>query len=262
MKMKLPEQTEEIVDALIFLKNGRTTVVDSPVRIEILQMIMEGEQRFDEIVKRLGRAKSTISVHLHDMIEDEILAERTDESDARRKFLYLDARYLGTIAAPGCEIPAGYENRQILTDSIGPASVFRLIFNTIRTSLLNSGVNIEPVLFSAGIRAGNEVAEIVSDSSDEIFLKNLSEFFRANELGRITIEQGNPLIITVTDCYECQDLPKIRRPACSFDSGLLTAVFTRQTGKEVDVTETHCYAAGDPFCRFEIIRKEKNSPDN
>ena len=254
--MKATEQTEDKADALIFLKNGRTIVVDSPVRIEILRMVMTGEQRFDDIVRRIGRAKSTVSVHLRDMIEDGILAERTDENDARRKFLYLDARYLGTIAAPGCSMPAGWEDQPVLGNSIRPASVFRLIFNTIRTSLLQSGVNIEPVLFSAGIRAGNEVAEIVSDSSNREFLKNLSEFFRSNELGKITIEEGNPLVITVTDCYECQDLPKIGRPACSFDCGLLTAVFNRQTGDEVDVTETHCYAAGDPFCRFVIKRKE------
>ena len=250
----MAEQTGEKPDALIFLKNGRTIVVESPVRIEILQMVMEGEQRFDEIVKRIRRAKSTVSVHLHDMIEEGILAERTDEADARRKYLYLDARYLGTISAPECKIPAGYENQPVLADEVGPASVFRLIFNTIRTSLLHSGVNIEPVLFSAGIRAGNEVAEIVSDSSDEEFIKKLAGFFRENELGEITVEQTDPLIITVRNCYECEDLPKIGRPACSFESGLLTAVFTRQTGEDVDVTETHCYAAGDSFCQF-VIKK-------
>jgi predicted hydrocarbon binding protein len=260
--MKAPEQTEDKADALIFLKHGRTIVVDSPVRIEMLRMVMTGEQRFDDIVRRIGRAKSTVSVHLRDMIEDGILAERTDENDARRKFLYLDARYLGTIAAPVCSMPAGWEDQPVLGDSVRPASVFRLIFNTIRTSLLQSGVNIEPVLFSAGIRAGNEVAEIVSDSSNREFLKNLSEFFRSNELGKITIEEGDQLVITVTDCYECQDLPKIGRPACSFDCGLLTAVFTRQTGDEVDVTETHCYAAGDPFCRFVITKKEEVLREN
>lgn len=253
--MNTAEPTGENADALIFLKNGRTIVVDSPVRIEILRMIMDKDRRFDEIVRRIGRAKSTVSVHLRDMTDDGILTERVDETDARRKYLHLDARYLGTIAARGYANPSGYEERPVLQDGVGPAPVFRLIFNTIRTSLLHSGVNIEPVLFSAGIRAGNEVAGIVSDASYEKFMANLSVFFRENELGEITVEQEDPLVIRISGCYECQDLPKIGRPACSFDSGLLTAVFTRQTGEEVDVTETHCYAAGDPFCRFEIRKK-------
>lgn len=256
--MNTVEQTRDNADALIFLKDGRTIVVDSPVRIEILRMVMEEDRRFDEIVKRIGRAKSTVSVHLRDMIDDGILAERVDETDARRKYLHLDARYLGAIAARGCEIPDGYEELPVLADGVGPAPVFRLIFNTIRTSLLHSGVNIEPVLFSAGIRAGDEVAGIVSDASYEKFMKKLFDFFRENELGEITVEQEYPLIIRISGCYECQDLPKIGRPACSFDSGLLTAIFTRQTGEEVDVTETHCYAAGDPFCRFVIKRTGKD----
>ena len=243
-------------DAMIFSKNGITTVIDSPVRMEILRIVMEGEQRFDEIVKKLNKAKSTISVHLHDMIDAGILAERADDNDARRKYLYLNADYLGTITQSDKEaLSESVSFRPAITSGAkGPASVFRLIFNTIRTSLLKSGVNIEPVLFRAGIDAGEEIAKLVFDSSDEIFLINLRDFFSKNGLGNIVIEKRDPWVITVKNCYECQDLPKIKRPACFFDSGLLTSVFSYKTGKEVLVEETHCYAKGDPFCRFVITK--------
>lgn len=246
--------------AMIFSKNGRTVAIDSPARMEILGMVMGGEKRFDELVKELGKAKSTVSVHLHDLIDSGIISERTDESDARRKYLFLDAEYLGTISHP--EYPAfpGPDERPLFSGDMRPAAVFRLIFNTIRTSLLQSGVNIEPVLFNAGVRAGNEVAELVTAETEQAFFDNLYDFFLSGELGEITVEQADPFIITVRNCYECQDLPKIGRPTCSFDCGLLTSVFSRQTGEEVDVTETHCYAAGDPFCRFVIQKKAVAGP--
>ncbi|MBN2733232.1 MAG: ArsR family transcriptional regulator [Methanomicrobiaceae archaeon] len=254
------EQKTGIPNALIFSKNGRTIVIDSPVKIEILRMVMEGEQRFDVIVKRLKKAKSTVSIHLHDLIDSGIIAERADEKDARRKYLYLDANNLGTISPSEESLISNnkYENAPFLSDPVRPASVFRLIFNTIRTSLLSSGVNVEPVLFNAGVKAGEEVAEIISESSYDKFLDNLYDFFLSNELGEITVESREPLIITVKNCYECQDLPKIGRPACSFDSGFLTAVFRNQTGGDVVVEETHCYAQGDPFCRFVIKRETKD----
>ena len=233
--MKATEQTEEKADALIFLKNGRTIVVNSPVRIEILRMVMTGEQRFDDIVRRIGRAKSTVSVHLRDMTDDGILAERTDENDARRKFLYLDARYLGTIAAPVCQMPAGWEEQPVLGDSVRPASVFRLIFNTIRTNLLEPDVNpCEPEISlqcrDQGGKRGHKDSLRTTRTRlvPDIYLES-ALVFRSNRARKHhdRIEGDQNVIENHGKKTTCQDRPKIGRPASSFDCGHLTAFFTR-----------------------------------
>ncbi|MBP2134114.1 putative hydrocarbon binding protein [Methanomicrobium sp. W14] len=255
--MTSSEQAAVFPDAMIFSKNSVTTVIDSPARIEILKILVEGDQRFDELVKRLNKAKSTISVHLHDLIDAGILAERTDETDARRKYISLDCEYLGTIEQSDSSIFSDYRCILPVTgqEPMRPASVFRMIFNSVRTSLLQKGVNVEPVLFSAGFMAGEEIAKLVSADSMDKFLDNLYDFFLKNELGEITVEKkGGPWVITVRNCYECQELPKINRPACYFDSGMLSALFSIQTGEDITAKETNCYAMGDPFCRFVIER--------
>ena len=65
---------------------------------------------------------------------------------------------------------------------------------------------------------------------------------------KVEIESLEPLIINVSDCFECQSLPPIGRPACAFDSGILKAVFSAHFQEELVVNETKCYALGDNYC--------------
>ena len=58
------------------------------------------------------------------------------------------------------------------------------------------------------------------------------------------MENVEPLAIRIYECFECQDLPLLGRPACAFDSGILTTVFSRHFGKSTNVVETHCYWMG------------------
>jgi hypothetical protein len=69
----------------------------------------------------------------------------------------------------------------------------------------------------------------------------------------------SPLVLTVTDCFECADLPAIGRPACAFESGILAAVFSGYFGGEPDIRETACYAMGDWCCRFVIGNRERRT---
>jgi predicted hydrocarbon binding protein len=50
----------------------------------------------------------------------------------------------------------------------------------------------------------------------------------------------------------CGDLPQLGRPACAFDAGILSAVFSLHFKKKQQVEETACYAVDDDHCRFVI----------
>lgn len=260
--MMVRDDPGKFPEALIFSKDNRTIIIDSPAKIQILSIILNGESRFDEVVDEIGKAKSTISVQIRSLIDDGILIERIDEGDARRKVLSLGATFLGVVTKPAppepCRTPMMPELN--LTSFDDPAKVFRIIFNSIRTGLIENGVNVEPIMYAAGVSVGKYVAKLVCDPSDDAFIDNLAVFFSGNELGTVTVEQVSPFVITVKGCYECQSLPHMGRPVCYFDAGLLSEVFTAQMKERYEATETHCYAAGDGFCRFTIDKKDHSAP--
>ena len=88
--------------------------------------------------------------------------------------------------------------------------------------------------------------------------QNLISFWDTNNLGNIEIQSIKPLIIQSYDCFECEDLPHLGKPACAFDSGLLEGIFSNYYGKKVEAEETKCYAQGDNFCQFVVKPVQTN----
>jgi hypothetical protein len=96
----------------------------------------------------------------------------------------------------------------------------------------------------------------VADPDLNNLLKGLAAFWKAQRLGRMEVKSLEPLIIHIYDCFECQDLPFLGRPACAFDSGILKAIFSKHYSSPMSVKETNCYAMGNGYCRF-VIEKRK-----
>lgn len=239
----------------MFATPGGIRTVDSQVRVGILGMLREREMSFDDIVASSGKAKSTVSVHLRGLAEEGIVAWRPDPDDGRKKIFYLKSSYLGGLSKRK-KVDQDMEE-YISSYALGagdPFKFFRLMFRTFRVSLLSEGIDIDPVLHDAGMKVGEVLYRKIEEREIEGLLDNLAAFWKEQKLGRVVIESIEPLAIRIYDCFECQDLPQLGRPACAFDSGILGRVFSRHFDAEMSAIETHCYAMGDDHCRFEVKR--------
>jgi len=254
--MKPMKKAREERAVEMFATPGGIKTVDSPVRMKILSMLLEREMSFDQIVASSGKVKSTVSVHLKGLTDEGIVASKADPEDARKKIFYINSSYLGGLSKRKKleKDMEEYITRYAL-GSGDPFTFFRFMFRTIRVSLLNEGIDIDPVLHDAGLQVGEALSRKVSDEDLGELLDKLSLFWQEQKLGRIEVESLEPLTILVFDCFECQDLPYLGRAACSFDSGILQKVFSEHFKGDAGVKETHCYAMGDDYCRFEIKRK-------
>ena len=239
--------------AELFATPGGIRAVDSPVRMKILSMLREREMSFDDIVEASGRAKSTISVHLKSLADESIVSSRIDPGDARKKIFFINSSYLGGLSRrKKLEKDMQEYIARYAMASNDPFAFFRLMFRTIRVALLNEGIDLDPVLHEAGVNVGEALYGRVADEDLNKLLTNVATFWEAQKLGRMQVKSLDPLEIVVYDCFECQDLPYLGRPACAFDSGILETIISKYYNSPARVTETKCYSMGDDRCEFVI----------
>lgn len=232
-------------------ENG-INIIKSPMKAEIISLLKNNEMSFDKIVENTGKSKSTVSEHLQALVDQEIIGQKPDPDDRRRKIFYIKSKHLGGVSTEK-ELDAEKLDLAFdISDYKNPFEFYRVLFRTIRVSLLKEGINIDPLLHDAGISIGETLYNDLKADDMDIFLKNIAEFWEINKLGKIKIRSVDPLVINAYDCFECEDLPKIGRSACAFDSGVLEAVFSKYFGHKVGAEEVKCYAKGDEYCCFVI----------
>ena len=227
-------------------------IIKSPMKAEIISLLKKNEMSFDKIVENTGKSKSTVSEHLQALVDQDIIGQKQDPDDRRRKIFYIKSKYLGGVSTEK-ELDADKLNLDFdISDYKNPFEFYRVLFRTIRVALLKEGINIDPLLHDAGISIGEILYNDLKAEKMDKFLENIAEFWEINKLGTIKIRSTEPLVINAYDCFECEDLPKIGRSACAFDSGVLEAVFSKYFGHDVGVDEVKCYAKGDEYCCFVI----------
>jgi len=253
-KTALTEQKPRIE---LFASTREIHAVKSPMRVKILSMVRVREMSFEEIVAASGKAKSTISIHLKGLVREGILGSKPDPRDSRKKIFYLYSEYLGTLSpADRVDEDIGTQLLASLEREGDPSLFFKALFRAIRLSLLREGISIDPVLRTAGLAVGRALYPVVGDPDLARAIEHLEDFWKRHNLGRLELVSLSPVTIDIYDCFECQDLPRLGRPACAFDAGILTGIFESHFQEDRIVTETHCYAMGDSFCRFEVVKGE------
>jgi predicted hydrocarbon binding protein len=245
----------------IFSKQGdslEVNVIKSPVKLTILEMLKTNEMEFDEIVNNTGKSKSTISAHLKSLREKEIISSRHDPDDNRKKIFYLNSRFLGAVnISEPKEILE--KKKEFLIDNLINDKDFDfslLMFHTLRSTLIEEGVNIDPILYETGLTVGYAIFDLIDDEDFSVFSQNLIDFWKEKGLGTLSIDKGQIIKIHSTDCFECSFLPKTGKPACFFDGGVIEAIFTSYFKFPIDVVEVKCYTMGDEQCTFEIEPKK------
>jgi predicted hydrocarbon binding protein len=227
--------------------------VDSPVRMKILAVLRGRELSFQEIVDSTQKAKSTVSAHLRSLLKEGIIGEKPDLTDSRRKIFYIRSRFLGEISPEAeCNDEESEQMMAAFLDGGDPSSFYKMMFRTIRVSLMSKGINIDPILREAGFRMGMVLYTALASPDLSVLLEKTVKFWKEHNLGQLVVENHSPITLIVYDCFECDDLPHLGRPACAFDAGILEAIFSGYFKADHMATELRCYAMGDDHCKFVI----------
>ena len=233
--------------------NIGVNVVKSPVKLTILEMLRDREMEFEEIVNNTGKSKSTISVHLKGLRETGVISYRLHPEDNRKKIFYINSKYLGSVNVSEPKEIEETQSDYIIKNILDYDEEFStLLFHTLKATLIQEGVNIDPILQSTGNSIGKSIFNLLYDDDLDVFMENIAEFWQKNGLGRLSFKVGQIIKITTYDCFECKLLPRTGKPACFLDTGIIEGLFSEFFNMPVSVIETQCYTMGDEKCVFEI----------
>ena len=127
-----------------------------------------------------------------------------------------------------------------------------LLTHTFKTILLEFGMDISPVIEKIGNHIGEYLFTQLNHKELDIFLKNISQYWLKNNLGELSFNISNHIEITCINCFESKYAPKIGKPVCYLDKGMLKSLFSMYFNFEINVEEIMCYAMGDEKCVYQL----------
>lgn len=237
----------------IFSTNKGIKVVDSPIKIQILNLL-EGQVSEADIVKKTGKSKSTISVHLKNLIDEGIISFKSHPLDRRSKLFYILADYIGEIY-PDKII---YKIPEIDSNVTTKEQLFTEVFRQYKSVLLVHGLQLEPLEVETGKNMGKALFSALEFATFDELIQAITDKFEQLDLGRIKLSSDSPLILKNYDCRECKEL-QYNMTLCNITKGIIKGIFEEYYGKPVSVEEVECLSKYDDCCTFLIEIVSNNS---
>ena len=236
----------------IYATSGGVKQFSNPTKRDILARLQGGALTLTQLRRITGRAHSTLSVHMQDLIEEGLVASRPHPKDGRSKVFYLTAKPIGTTTFPEEQFRSTIKTR--VKDSLNDTPSFlRIMLKAVRYGIESTGINIDPLLRDVGRLVGTEVgAQALSTGEVEQVLLEASRFWKVHELGKMRIEQTDPLVIVVEECFDCGGMPEIGKTLCALEEGMLEGVLLARAHRRTRVVETECFGTGYTHCKFVV----------
>ncbi|MDD5615564.1 MAG: ArsR family transcriptional regulator [Candidatus Methanoperedens sp.] len=233
---------------MIFSTENGIVALDSPVKLKILEMLRKGAASFDDLVEQSGKAKSTISVHLDDLEEQNLILEKSSPNDKRKKYFYLNS-----VCFAISEMPMMTHYQKNLgtfeISAMNEDSLITHIFQTFRYGMEAYGFDPKPILKRLGRDIGTRLGPEFRSNNTSGLLHELSEFWSSHKLGNMNIINNSPAIM-VTGCYHCSKMPNVGKTLCSMDEGILEGIFSSRLNIDYTFKETECFGTGYQHCKF------------
>ena len=239
-------------NTMIFSTENGIVALDSPVKLKILELLSEGTTSFDELVEYSRKAKSTVSVHLDDLQELNLIQEKTFPNDKRKKYYVLNSICLAYSEPP---LRRQYNEQLDSIVSVNGDSFVTHLFHTIRFGMEAYGFDPKPIMKKLGNDVGIKIGQKFRSDDYNGVLSELSDFWKEHKLGDMRILRSEDPAVLVSNCYHCCKMPNVGKTLCSMDEGIIEGIFSSRLNICCTVKETECYGTGHNHCKFVVEEK-------
>jgi predicted hydrocarbon binding protein len=225
--------------------------VESPVKLQILNLLREEPKSFDEIVKSTAKAKSTISVHLNDLRSYELVEENFDPEDRRKKIYSLTSYYMGCSQEPFL----GHYRCLLNTVAANGKNRYRFmetLFHALCYGFEAYGIDNSPVVRMIGVDIGKHLSSNFESSTLEVLLNEIAVFLEFHGDCQVSVLMESSPALKVEDDFKSLSMPVTGKPFCALREGIIEGILKEKLEKECGVMEIECYGTGHAHCLFEI----------
>ncbi len=230
--------------------------LNSPIKLKLLEIIRKGIASFEELVEQSGRAKSTVSVHLHDLERLNLIEERTFPNDRRKKYFVLNALYLAYSETPLRE-QYDMQLENIATSALNGESFKEKLFCMMRYGMEAYGIDPNPIMKKLGSDVGIKIGKELKSKDCVGVLEELADFWNTHTLGDMSINNESMLTVQVENCYLCSSMPNVGKTLCSLDEGIMEGAISGRLGIACSVQEVECHGTGHNHCRFVVKERSR-----
>ena len=204
-------------------------------KLKILELLRK-PMTVTEIAKEIGLSKATVSHHLK--ILERLGLVKVAFTEVERNFIR--KYFVSKLYHPEILFP---QEEKIFRDfTLSREEFLRTLLRLVNVANLDSPLVVRKIGFDFGYFA---LADRIDDFED-----GLAKVWEKLKLGKV-VEVSRERFV-VEDCYNCAGLPKIGKPYCKIDEGIIEGVLRKKSGKNVVVEEVKCWGTGYEVCEFEI----------
>lgn len=228
-------------------KRGLVQVSD-PLHQMVLDSLSKGQMSTTEISDLTGKAQSTLSVHLDQMVTQNLIRSEYDKNDSRRKIFTISS--VKVAASKEASSEGSNESKQFLALSMkDPKTFYKNLFRATVMCAEANGMDINPMMEIIGSQLAERMAQRITSKKMEDVIKDLQEFYERNDLGEVCIYTFLPLTIIIRETEEYQY--KFEAPA-SFTHGLFKTLLSRVLGRNYRITSAEIFGSGNNYYKFTI----------
>jgi predicted hydrocarbon binding protein len=131
----------------------------------------------------------------------------------------------------------------------------QVLFRAFRLALQDLSPGMDDTLYALGRQFGRDaVAPNLAGDGLCSSLAALPALWEAAGLGAINVASCEETAATIEEreCSICTGMPRVGRPVCHLERGVITGALEAKLGRAVLTRETKCWGLGDGVCEFQV----------
>ena len=175
--------------------------ISGRIQKRILHALQERDMTPSQLSPIVGRARSTISKYLDDMVKDRLIGYRINDADGRSRVYYLMGAPLMASKPPDSK--AMELSSTLLTDLTEDYSrASGLILRSLILTYDGVGLSVGPILYSIGCDMAYSILINETYRNEQVALETAKKYFDRFGLGEMTIYSRKPITVLFRDTVD------------------------------------------------------------
>lgn len=246
-----------LIDFELYYTTGGLVQVSNDVRRRILKELETTDLSLTDLSRIVGKAQSTLSVHLEKMIEDGLITVHDDPEDSRRKIYSLISLRFASSKQPS------EESMDMLLGNLSsvvksPEDVGRAIPHLLFLGLDALGLSVAPMSAMLGGLHATALDGTLSAPTLEETVDNARRYFSKVGMGEISIFSMQPLTIVLKNEFAMTE--SALKALGSYVIGFISKILTDAFDKNYCVTSSEVFGPECNYFRFSIEPTARKPP--